>query len=493
VSVPVTEGGLRRKMASGAGWSFIDNLSQQVLSLIIFVILGRLLSPAVFGIVSTATVIVLLMRSAILNSITPALVAFPHPEDVDYDTAFWICVGVGSCAFVILLIAAGPLSSFFHIGELASVIRAMGAIVLLAALAYTHAAWAQRNFMFREVAMRNTISTAVAGLVGISVALAGYGLLALVLNQVVQLIVAVCLLWRAVPWHPRFRFSKTTATALMKVALPLGLNQSLWFIAQNFDTAFVTWFLGPLVGGLYAAAKRVVNAVLVAVDQPIISVALPAFAEVVSAPARFAEAVVRFAGTVTAVGAPLFAGIALTAPFSMALLFGAKWSGAAPIVVVLAGGAVAVPTLTVLQQVALALGRARTILITTVVQIALALSAIALVAQRDAVSIALCLTLPTLVTFIAMPLLLARATLFPLRKYALAVIRPLICTAIMIAVVLVIPDLNHGPLVQLVSVGLIGAIVYSGATLVIARNTINELLDMSRMLLKRRGNTKATS
>ena len=132
--------GLRRKMASGASWSFIDNLSQQMLSLIIFVILGRLLSPAMFGIVSTATIIVLLMRSAILNSITPALVAFSQPRDVDYDTAFWICLGFGSASLVLLLVAAGPLARWFQIAELASVIRAMGAIVLLAALAYTHAA-----------------------------------------------------------------------------------------------------------------------------------------------------------------------------------------------------------------------------------------------------------------------------------------------------------------------------------------------------------------
>ena len=482
----MTKVGLRKRMAGGAGWSFLDNLSQQVLSLVIFVILGRLLSPAMFGIVSTATVIVLLMRSAVLNSVAPALVALSNPEELDYDTAFWICVAFGVTFFLILLIAAAPLGAWFHIAELASVIRAMGAIVLLAALSYTHAAWAQRKFMFREVAMRNTISTAIAGIIGISVALAGHGLAALILNQVTQLIVAVVLLWRAVPWRPHLRFSRHTARTLMKVALPLGLNQSLWFIAQNFDTAFVTWFLGPLVGGLYAAAKRVVNAVLVAVDQPIIAVALPAFAEVVDAPARFAGAVVRLVALVTTVGAPLFAGIALTAPFSMALLFGTKWSGAVPIVIILAGGAIAVPTLTVLQQVALSMGRARTILITTVSQIALALGAIVLVPQRDAISIALCLTLPTLATFIAMPLFLARSEAFPLRGYALAVARPLICTAIMAATVFVIPNLRQGPLVQLVVIALAGMVIYSGATLVIARDTVTELSDMYRMIRQRR-------
>ncbi|MEN2785586.1 lipopolysaccharide biosynthesis protein [Sphingomonas qilianensis] len=476
---------LKSRVVSGAGWSFLDNAAQQVLSLVIFVVLGRLLSPALFGVVSTALVFVLLMRSTVLTSVSTALVTLSSPVDEDYDTGFWLCVIIAGIAFVILNLAADPLARLYHIDEFSGVIRATSVIVLLFGLSYAHVGWARRNFRFRSLAMRNTISTAVAGLIGITVAVMGFGLTALVLNQVISALLGLLLLWRAIPWRPKLRFSWSRAKALLATAVPLGANQSLQFIAQNFDTALITYLLGPLSGGLYAAAKRVVGAIHIALWQPMASVALPAFAEVSGDAVRFGNAAVRVGRLVMALTAPLFAGIALTAPVAIVVLFGSKWLDAAPIMTVLAAFGLFVPSLGILNQMVMALGKAKVILLFTLLQMALSLAAIMLVGGRDPVRVALCLSAPTPIIFVLTLAMLTRLTAFPLGRYLMAIGRPLACTLVMAVAVLAVPDLHAGPLVQLIVLAGVGGAVYVAAALLIAREAVDDIWGFARSLLPR--------
>lgn len=481
---------LKMRVFSGASWSFIDNASQQALSLVIFVILGRLLSPALFGVVSTAMVFVFLLRSTVLNSITTALVTLRAPEDEDYDTGFWLCFCIAVTFLAILNSVADPLSRFYKIEEFSSVIRMTSVIIVFSGLSYAHHGWAKRNFRFRSLAMRNTISTAVGGTVGIAVALTGFGLTALVLNQVITGALGLALLWRAIPWRPKMRFRASRARALLATALPLGANSSLQFIAQNFDTALVTYLLGPFGGGLYAAAKRVVLAVQIALWQPMASVALPAFAEVTGDPVRFGNAAVRMSRMVLALTAPLFAGIALTAPVSVLVLFGSKWQEAAPIMTVLASFGILAPSLGVLQQMMVTQGRARLILITTLVQMLLSLAAIWVTGAHDGVTVALCLSAPTLINFIVTLALLTQLTPFPIGRYLAAISGPLAATAVMATAVLALPNLGVGPLMQLIILTLVGGGVYALAALLMARSAVNELVGFALPLV-RRGRGKA--
>uniref|UniRef100_UPI0035C957CB oligosaccharide flippase family protein n=1 Tax=uncultured Sphingomonas sp. TaxID=158754 RepID=UPI0035C957CB len=487
----MSEPSLKSKVVSGASWSFLDNFSQQVLSLIIFVIIGRILSPALFGIVSTALVFVQLMSGTILPSLATGMVTLRDPVDEDYDTGFWLCLGVGGFTMVVLIAVAEPLARAYHIAELANVVRAVSVIVLITGLSYAHSAWARRNFMFRALAMRHTVSTFIAGAIGITVAVAGYGLAALVLNQVISAAIGLALLWRAIPWRPKVRFSRRRARTILATAVPLGINQSLQFIAQNFDTALVTFLMGPLSGGLYAAAKRVITAIQLGLWGPMSSVVLPAFAEVSADATRFGNVAIRMSRLVMALTAPLFAGIALTAPYTMVVLFGHKWLGAAPTMQVLGTFAIFAPSLSLINQVVIALGRAKLILVFTALQVALSLGAIALVGGgRDPAVIALCLWAPTLVVFILTLVTLRLLTAFPVRRYLIAIGAPLLCTAIMAGAVLAIPDLHAGPLVQLVVLAGVGGITYGIAALLIARAAVAEIFGFLRPLIPQRLKTK---
>ena len=471
----VSEPSLKTRVFSGATWSFVDNATQQVLSLLIFVVLGRILSPALFGIVSTAMVFVFLMRSVVLNAVMTGTLTLRHPQDEDYDTCFLLSIGIAGVFLIGLNLGAGALANLYRIDSFENVIRATSVVVLLFGLSQAHSAWARRNFKFRALAMRSTISTLIGGGVGIAIALAGYGLVGLVINQVLTAVVSMALLWRALPWRPRLRFASGSARRIMATALPHGATQTFQFLAQNFDIALVTYLVGPAGGGLYAAAKRVTLAVNIAIWGPLSSVSLPAFAEVTNDPARFGNAAVRISSLVTGITAPLLIGIATTATSLIPALFGARWQAAAPVMTVLALFAVVTPMTGILNQILLSFSRARTVFGFTLAQMVLAMAAM-FAFGRDPVRIALCLSIPAVVSYLGMLALAARSTPFPLVRYLLGVGRPLACGAIMAAAVLLVPDFGRGPLVQLIAEVAVGGIVYGIAFVVIARETFGEVV-----------------
>lgn len=465
---------LKKRVMSGISWSFLDNTTQQVLSLLIFFVLGRILSPALFGILSTSLIFVNLLRNMVLNSVSTGLVMLRNPVDEDYDTGFWLCIIIAFLGFVVANIFASAIASLYQVRAFEGVIRATSIILLVSGLGYAHTGWAKRNFRFKSLAMRGTISTGVAGALGIGLAVLGYGITALVVNQIVAPVLGLLLIWRAIPWRPKMRFSASRARSILVTALPLGGTQSLQFIAQNFDTVLVTYLLGPLNGGFYAASKRIVVAVQIMLWQPMSAVTLPAFAEVAHDTRRLNDAAVRMGAIVMATTAPLFAGLALTAPTTILVLFGAKWAAAAPTMTVLAGFAIIGPSLSLIQTAALALKHGKFVLISTLTQMALSLIGIYFWGGRGPVEIALCISAPPVMVYIGTLLIGRFYTSFVLGRYLVGVGRPLLCTALMGLAVWSVPDLGAGPVAQLMLMVAVGAIAYAAAGALLLRDTMNE-------------------
>lgn len=465
---------LKIRVISGVSWSFIDNTFQQILSLLIFFVLGRLLSPALFGVLSTSLIFVNLLRNMVLNSVSTGLVMLREPVDEDYDTGFWLCMIIALLGFLAANIFASSIASLYGVKAFEGVIRATSIILLVSGLGYAHTGWAKRNFRFKSLAMRGTISTGVAGALGIGLAVLGYGITALVVNQIVASLLGLLLIWRAIPWRPKMQFSVARARQILATAIPLGGTQSLQFIAQNFDTVLVTYLLGALNGGFYAASKRIVVAVQIMLWQPMSAVTLPAFAEVAHDARRLNDAVVRMGSLVMAMTAPLFVGLALTAPTTILVLFGSKWAAAAPTMTVLAGFATIGPSLSLIQTAALALKHGKFVLISTLAQMILSLVGIYLWGNRGPVEIAFCISAPPLIILAATLLIGRFYTPFLLKRYIVGVGRPLLCTGFMGLVVWAVPDLRAGPLAQLLVMIAVGALAYSAAGTLLLRDTMKE-------------------
>lgn len=320
-----------RSIVSGVIWSTIDSAVGQALTLAIYVIMARLLSPQILGLVATGALALDFCRAVLIESIAVAVQARAEPKDEDYNASFWLIAGFSLLAALLLLAASGTIERLSGLQDLALVLKGFSIVVAVQGLSRTHEAWLTRNQLFRSLAVRTLFSITLGGAVGIVLASRGYGVLALVGQLVTTSLVSLIGLWTLTPWRPGFRFSRKVAGELISYGRYVALTGVTNFANANSDLIFVTWYTGAAGAGFYSLAKRLVNAVSTVIGNALNRVFFSTIATLQHDREASSAALLNFVMYTSLLTAPIFAGIAALSPDLIVAFFGTKWLESAPL------------------------------------------------------------------------------------------------------------------------------------------------------------------
>lgn len=353
----------KREVARSVAWTSAANWGGQALSFGVYTGLARLLDPHIFGLVAIAGVYVAFMQVFVNQGFGTAIVQRKDLEPEHIESAFWInmATALGLCALSVLL--AGQIARLFHEPSVAPVIGWLAVSFPLFALSSMPNALLTRELKFRTLAIRGLAGTAIGGAAGLTMAFLGFGVWSLVGQQLVGAVFGVLFLWWAVPWRPGFSVSRRHLRDLYGFSLNLTLNDVLWFFSQRSDSALVGYGFGAAGLGPYSLGSRLNNLLLAGVAAPLQQVALPAMSKIQSDIAKMERAIEKFCEVSSFVSLPVFAGLFVTAPQAVPVLFGAKWNAAIPIVQALAVYAVFRSLFSFMDPLMLAMGRSGAYLI----------------------------------------------------------------------------------------------------------------------------------
>ncbi len=327
---------LRAKVIRGAFWSLVQGWGSQFGSLAVFFLLARLLTPDDFGLVALASVFLAFMQIFLTQGFADALVQRETLQPQHLDAAFWTSVGAGGGLMLLGFGSAPLVASFFQTPALAPVLCALSSLLLVSSLGSIQQAQLQRKFAFKALAARNLLGIASGGLAGIGLALAGWGVWALVGQQLVQEVVSTVVLWQASAWRPRWRFSWQHWRELSN----FGLNQLafgfLAFFNNRADDFLIGYYLGPTSLGYYSLAYRILTAMTNLLINSSNQIALPAFSRLQTEPERFRAAFYRATQLTSTIAFPIFGSVAVLAPELINTLFGEQWRPAVPVLQILA-------------------------------------------------------------------------------------------------------------------------------------------------------------
>jgi len=345
-----------RAAVQGAAWTALQLWGANAGGFVVFVILGRLLRPAEFGVVAAAYTVTLLFRVVVDAGFTRYLVQRAELPRIYADTAFWISIVLALLFTVLGIVLAPYFALLFGIPRLTIVIRVMSSLFILTALDATQSGLLDRTMQFRVQAIRHLVATAVAGGIAVALAFAGAGVWALVSQQLVLEAVTVVLLWRLSPWRPRFRFS----TASLRDLVPFGVRMSTIRLTQfamtNADNFFVGIVFGPVALGFYVIAYRMFSVLNDLFIMVINRVALATFSRLQHDRDRVNRAFYRASRMGSLITLPAYVGLALLARQVIALLFGPRWLPSAPLLSVLMVAAFAQGQLTLISAYATGTG-----------------------------------------------------------------------------------------------------------------------------------------
>ena len=238
---------LKHKTVKGVGWSFIDNLSSSGVSFLVGLVLARLLTPSEYGIMAILTIFIAVSSSIVDSGFSNALIRKTDAKRVDYNTVFLFNLVVSGLLYVVLFFAAPAISVFFKEPLLVEVMRVIGWVLIINALAIIPRTLFVKDVNFKTQTKVSLIASISSGVVGIGMALAGMGVWSLVGQQLSRQLLNTLFLWVYSTWRPIWEFSLQSFRELFGFGSKLLLSGLL-------DTVFKEIY-SLVIGRCYTSAQ----------------------------------------------------------------------------------------------------------------------------------------------------------------------------------------------------------------------------------------------
>ena len=328
---------LRQKATRGLTWSLIERWGNELLALGIFVVLSRQLDPAAFGLVALANVVIDFARRFVDQGFSEAVIQRGDLDREHLDTAFWTGMVTGALLSVLGVALAAPIAGAFGEPRLAEVLRWLSLIFVIRGLSSTQQAILVRSLRFKQLAMRTIAQEIGAGVVGVSMALAGFGVWSLVGHALAAGVFGVVTLWSVSDWRPGFGFRWSHFRELSLFGANIVGFKLLNLLSQRIDSLLIGGFLGAVALGYYSVALRISHALTKILTGVMNAVAFPVFSRMQGDAERMRRAFYEATQLTSLVTLPAFLGIAAIAPDAIPFVFGAQWGPSVPVTRVLAG------------------------------------------------------------------------------------------------------------------------------------------------------------
>jgi O-antigen/teichoic acid export membrane protein len=174
------------------------------------------------------------------------------------------------------------------------------------------------------------------GLVGVAMAVSGYGAWSLVANLLVQNVVVTATIWRRAKFRVLLEFSGSHLKELWSFGQYTFLLRIAAFTANQGPRILVGYLFGASALGAFSLGLRIVEIMLQLLALPVSSVTTPVVARIRHDSQRLERAICSATQLTAMVSVPAFLFVALIAPSAVPLAFGAHWAQSVEIVQILA-------------------------------------------------------------------------------------------------------------------------------------------------------------
>lgn len=306
-------------------WRFAERIGAQGIKFIVEIVLARILLPEVYGTVALITIITNILQVFVDSGLGNALIQKKDADNLDFSTVFYANIVFCIFLYIILYWSSPYIAQFYQNSALIPYIRVLGFTVLISGVKNVQQAYVSRNMMFKKFFFSTLGGTIVSGIIGIIMALNGFGIWALVEQQVVNLLLDTIILWITVRWRPEFRFSFSRLKGLFNFGWKLLVSA----LIDTLDTNLRQLIIGKVYSSAdlaqYNRGRQFPFLIVSNVNTSIDSVLLPAMSKEQDDMIRIKAMTRRSIRISTYIMAPLMFGMASVGTALIGLILTDKW------------------------------------------------------------------------------------------------------------------------------------------------------------------------
>ena len=306
-------------------WRFAERCGAQLVTFIVSIVLARILAPEDYGQIALITVFTTIMQVFVDSGLGTALIQKKDADDLDFSSVFYFNFVVCLALYAIMFVAAPVIAVFYNDSSLTPIIRVISLTIVISGVKGIQQSYVSRNMLFKRFFYATLGGTVFSAFLGIGLAYSGFGVWAIVAQQLSNTAIDTLILWLTVKWRPKKMFSWERLKALLSFGWKMLASALLDTVYGNIRSLIIGKLYSSADLAYYNQGDKFPSVIANNINTSIDSVLLPTMAGVQDDPSRVKSMTRRAIKTSTYIMAPLMMGLAFCAEPIVRLVLTDKW------------------------------------------------------------------------------------------------------------------------------------------------------------------------
>ncbi len=359
---------LKDVAASGIMWNALQKYSTLGVYFVSSIVLARLLTPYDYGCIGMLDIFIAIATIIIDGGFGAALLQKKRPTQEDYSTIFYWNLFISSLLYVVLFVSAPVIANFYKVPLLSSVLRVQGIVLFINALKMIQSNQLKKKFQFKPMAITVIMSSLVSVIVTIVLAYLGFGVWALVVQNLLIALLPMLAYWRISKWKPLFLFSKKSFKELFSFGGFMFLTSVVNSLSNNLQGLLIGRLYSPTTMGYYAKAKSTEGLASTGISQIVDSMTLQIYSEVQDDLPALVNVIKKITSTLAYITAPIIISLMLTAKPLFIILYSDRWVSCVPYFQILAIAGLAICLQAINLKAIAAIGKSKVLFSWTLIK-----------------------------------------------------------------------------------------------------------------------------
>lgn len=320
----------RKGVLSNFLWRFAERCGAQGVAFVVSIVLARLLEPEVYGTIALVTVFTTILNVFVDSGLGNALIQKKNADDLDFSSVFFFNIAACSVLYCFVFLAAPAIARFYNDLSLTPVIRVLSLTLIISGVKNVQQAYVSRTMQFKKFFFATLGGTIGAACLGVYLAYLGYGVWALVAQQIFNATVDTLILWIMVRWRPKMMFSFTRLKSLFSFGWKLLVSSLLDTVYNDLRQLVIGKLYTSSDLAQYNRGKQFPSFIVSNINTSIDSVLLPTMSTAQDNPSAVKSMTRRAIKTSVFIMAPMMMGLAFIGTPLVRLILTDKWLPCVP-------------------------------------------------------------------------------------------------------------------------------------------------------------------
>ena len=316
---------VERRILDGVFWLSLVKILGQIISWTITVYVIRILSPNDYGLMAMANVYLSFIMLFSELGLGAAVIQQKELTEDDISNIGWAVLTVNLSLYLLCLLLAPAIASFYTEPQLVDVIRVASTVFIIRSLGLVSNCLLVRDMAFNRQSQAEMVGNTVGAISILSLAANGFAVWSLVYGTLVLEITKNLLFVYFHPWRIKLAFSSGKIKRMIQFGARVAVARFLWYLSSNADLLIAGKLLGKTQLGYYAIAVQFATIPLDKFVSSISQVAFPALSKFQDDLVLMRRYYLRIVNFIAVVTFPVCLGIFLVAHSAVPLVLSDKW------------------------------------------------------------------------------------------------------------------------------------------------------------------------